>query len=178
MEEVVNEANNYRVNGIPASSLVTYTANGLTYETDGSAAAFPSNLSSDDNDNIDATQIPWGMRTNALLTDPSEFTCESWQDGADYCTSGLWNGSISEFYAWRTGHKRWDKNYVVKDARGDTVNFSKPMEVYYQVPTDAANGNFSGKEVMLDYGGSGNLWGFPGSCFNPSTGSFTNSPKR
>ena len=49
------------------------------------------------------------------------------------------------------------------------------MEVYYQVPTDAANGNFSGKEVMLDYGGSGNLWGFPGSCFNPSTGSFSNS---
>tara|TARA_B100000700_G_scaffold149706_1_gene166431 strand:+ start:187 stop:2517 length:2331 start_codon:yes stop_codon:yes gene_type:complete len=174
-EDHAYEANNYRVNGIPASSLVTYTANGLTYETDGSAAAFPSNLSSDDNDNIDATQIPWGMRTNALLTDPSEFTCESWQDGADYCTSGLWNGSISEYYAWRTGHKRWDKNYVVKDARGDTVNFSKPMEVYYQVPTDAANGNFSGKEVMLDYGGSGNLWGFPGSCFNPSTGSFTNS---
>lgn len=172
-EDHAYDTDNYRKGAISSDNLITYTANGLTYETDGSTAAYPSDLTSGDNDNIDATAVSWGMRTGALLTDAADFTCEPWRnENEDFCTDGLWNGSISEYYVWRTGHKRWDKKYVVKDATGSVVNFSKPMNVYYQVPTGASYGNFSGKEIRLDYGGSGNLWGFPGACFNPSTGAF------
>ena len=57
----------------------------------------------------------------------------------------------------------------------EIVNFSAPTDVYYQVPDVAANGNFAGKEVRLEYGGSGSLWGFPGACFNATTGAFTSS---
>lgn len=166
----------YREGGITAANLVEYTKSGISYQDGlGLAAEYPDGLSSDDNDNIDQTAANWGVRTGALLTDPSGFQCASWRGNSyDYCTDGLWDGSISEYYVWRTGHKRWDRKFVIK--RGsEIINFSAPQNVYFQVPDVAANGNFAGKEVRLEYGGSGSLWGFPGACFNSTTGAFTNS---
>ena len=166
----------YRTDSVKAADLVVYRlgSNGITYEADGGSATYPDGLSSDEQDRIGTTQASWGARTNALLTVAGDFACADWRQPGekDYCLDGLWTGEVTEYYVWRTGHKRWDRKYILKDGN-DAINFSKPMNVYYQVPNVASNGNFAGKEIMLDYGGSGSLWGFPGACFNPTSGAFT-----
>ena len=169
------DTDNYRTSSITAANLKTYIATGMTYYSSGLEAAYPNDLSSDDTDNIDQTAANWGARTGPLVTDLADFKCASWRTGKDYCTDGIWDGSVSTYYVWRTGHKRWDKNYNLIDSSGSAVTFSAPEKMYYQVPTGAAYGNFSGKEVALDYRGSGQLRGFPGACYNATTGAFTDS---
>jgi hypothetical protein len=41
--------------------------------------------------------------------------------------------------------------------------------VNFAVPQGAAYGEYAGQNIVLQYGGFGDLWGLPGKCVSPST---------
>lgn len=102
---------------------------------------------------------PWGINTNAMV--PATTPMANIYD--------TWGQSVS--YRWETGHKSWNKVVRVKDANGAQVAFDKPLNVTYKHLTanDAnASSSFNGKNVALQYGGDGDLWGIP--WIDPTTG--------
>lgn len=68
-------------------------------------------------------------------------------------------------YRWETGSNNWNKQItVVKDSDGSYASFNKPLEFdYTHSAANDANGDaaFDGKKFRLQYGGPGELWGFP-----------------
>jgi hypothetical protein len=49
------------------------------------------------------------------------------------------------------------------------VTFDAPLQVNYNVPVGTSYGEYSGKKIVLQYGGFGDLWGIPGYCVDRST---------
>lgn len=100
---------------------------------------------------------PWGMRTGAMLPDGVTVT-DVWD---------AWNAAIS--YTWETGHNNWNKMTFVTDAAGKVVSFDPPIAFRYKhLQANDANGAIAGnntapynKTFMLEYAGSGDLWGIP-----------------
>lgn len=111
---------------------------------------------------------PWGINTNALVPIGTELS-------NIYDTWGL-----ATSYRWETGHKSWNKVVRVKDANGVQVAFDKPLNISYKHLTDNdanpqkdSGGNvmpspYNNKNVVLQYGGDGDLWGIP--WIDPITG--------
>ena len=68
-------------------------------------------------------------------------------------------------YRWETGSNNWNKQItVVKVSDTSYASFDKPLEFNYTHSTaNDANGDitFDGKKFRLQYGGPGELWGFP-----------------
>lgn len=79
--------------------------------------------------------------------------------------NALFNGDIPEFYEWRTGFNPWDKQTVITDnSTGDPAVFDKPIQVSYTHTTEndrAGDSSLDGARFLLEYGGKGQLWGFP-----------------
>lgn len=71
----------------------------------------------------------------------------------------------ADSYRWETGSNQWNKQItVVKASDGSYASFDKPLEFNYTHSTaNDANGDdaFDGKKFRLQYGGPGELWGFP-----------------
>lgn len=71
----------------------------------------------------------------------------------------------ADSYRWETGSNQWNKQItVVKVSDGSYASFDKPLEFNYTHSTaNDANGDatFDGKKFRLQYGGPGELWGFP-----------------
>ena len=120
-------------------------------------------------DSLTATNPePWGINTNAMVPTGTALT-------NIYDT---WGQAVS--YRWETGHKSWNKVVRVKDSSGAQVAFDKPLNISYKHATanDAnpqldGSGNvlpssYDGKNVMMQYGGNGDLWGIP--WVDPTTG--------
>jgi hypothetical protein len=67
-------------------------------------------------------------------------------------------------FRWETGSNEWNKLITVSDSNG-IVRFDKPLQFNYTLEAgDEANGDPSGnagKTFLLEYGGNGELWGFP-----------------
>ena len=167
----------YRQGSVDTSEVITYTKNNLNYQVSATDAIWPT-LSTAQTDAIGGTDHRWGTRTGALVTDLSSVACPADHtefSGDEYCEWALRNNNVSTFYRISSGYQRWDKKWLLTDASGDIVDFSEPTPVYYQVPTGAAYGDYSAEEVGLDYNSFGSLHGFPGSCYNTSTGVFTDN---
>lgn len=79
--------------------------------------------------------------------------------------SVLYDGTVDEFFEWRTGFNSWDKQTIITDdSTGETVPFDKPIQVAYTHSADndrSGSADFAGRTFLLEYGGKGQLWGFP-----------------
>jgi len=167
----------YRQGGIDESKLVTYTKNDLNYQVSSTDAVWPT-LTDAQKDSMGGTDHRWGSHTGPLVTDLSSVACPADHtefSGEEYCEWALRNNDVSSFYRLSSGYQRWDKKWLLTDASGNTIDFSEPTQIFYQVPTGDAYGDYSGEEVGLDYNAFGSLHGFPGSCYNTTTGAFTDN---
>ncbi|MBA1149124.1 hypothetical protein H0Z60_18915 [Ectothiorhodospiraceae bacterium WFHF3C12] len=95
----------------------------------------------------------WGINTGNMV--PST-------DGL----SSVWDVYAAPVsYNWETGGNDWNRVVTVSDAStGTLADFDQPLRFAYEVETgDDRNGDDSraGKTFMLEYGGNGDLWGFP-----------------
>ncbi len=74
-----------------------------------------------------------------------------------------WNQPTT--YRWETGHNSWNKMIGVKESASSVaVSFDKPISFSYKhLTANDANGDpkFNNKTFLLNYGGSGDLWGIP-----------------
>ena len=167
----------YRQGGIDESNLVTYTKNNLNYQVSSVDAVWPT-LTEAQKDSMSGTDHRWGSHTGPLVTDLTSVACpanHTASSGEEYCSWALRDSGVSSFYRLSSGYQRWDKKWLLTDASGNIVEFTEPVEVFYQVPTGVAYGDYSGEEVGLRYNAFGSLHGFPGSCYNTTTGVFTDN---
>ncbi|MCU7842260.1 MAG: hypothetical protein KZQ93_00310 [Candidatus Thiodiazotropha sp. (ex Monitilora ramsayi)] len=75
-------------------------------------------------------------------------------------------------YRWETGMNSWNRAVaVVNNANSQPEAFDKPMQFKYTYDLgDDPNGDSfaAGTPFMLEYGGPGNLWGFPWAKLDPT----------
>lgn len=140
----------------PAGSVVSYTtSNGIL--TDGASAQVVTT------DREALQGVPMynnGIRSGRLFTDLASTQCDS--DSSNYCDNKVFN--LDTYYVWETGPNNWNQFAAVKNAQGEFVQFDAPQQFSYTVPQGARYGEFAGQNIVLEYGGFGNLWGIPGHC--------------
>lgn len=108
----------------------------------------------------------WGVRSGRLFTDLAAAECEP--GSGTYCEFKV--NTLDVYYVWETGPNPWNQFAGVKDAAGEFVAFDAPLQVNFAVPEDSARyGAYAGKQIVLQYGGFGDLWGIPGSCVSHLT---------
>jgi hypothetical protein len=107
-----------------------------------------------------------GLRTGRLFTDLSAAECAP--SSGTYCDSKV--NTLDVYYAWETGPNSYSQFAAVKDAQGKFVTLDAPLQVTFDVPSDASHyGEYAGKSIVLQYGGYGQLWGIPGHCVSHLT---------
>ena len=165
---------NENVYGVATNNVVTYTLDATNYSYsagDGGNADYGT-VSDALREKINQTQYNWGAYSGALVTSLASLSCDN-DNNYDYCMENAYNGTVTEYYQWQTGHERWNTLRFLKDASGNRVPFDKPIDLYFNVPDEAATyAEFAGKEIKLDFGGGESLWGIPGRCVNTLTGVF------
>jgi len=102
---------------------------------------------------LSAIGYEWGIQTGDMVTTALSDPTQPW----------LVHEAASSF-RWETGNNEWNRLVSVADAQGNITTFDKPLQFSYQHSTaNDANGSSSsdGKRFFLEYGGQGDLWGFP-----------------
>jgi hypothetical protein len=110
-------------------------------------------------------QFRYGLRTGKLFVNLSDAECDT--GSGTYCEWRV--NDLDVYYQWETGPQPWNQFAAVKNASGAFVNFDAPLQVSFAVPSGAAYGEYAGKNIVLQYGGFGDLWGLPGICVSPAT---------
>jgi len=107
-----------------------------------------------------------GIRSGRLfaVSDLASTQCDS--SPSNYCDNKVFN--LDTYYVWETGPNNWNQFAAVKDSSGNYVQFDAPQQYSYTVPQGARYGEFAGQNIVLQYGGFGNLWGIPGHCVSAS----------
>jgi len=96
---------------------------------------------------------PWGISTGEMLTDLVADESRPWTVNDQPMS-----------YRWETGPNAWNVMITATDAIGQTVVFDRPLQVpYIHSSANDANGSdeFQDRRFLLQYGGPGNLGGFP-----------------
>jgi hypothetical protein len=106
-----------------------------------------------------------GLRTGKLFANLSDAECDI--GSGTYCDWRI--NSLDVYYQWETGPNPYNQFAAVKDSSGAFVNLDPPLQVNFQVPQGAAYGQDAGQNIVLQYGGFGELWGLPGICVSPQT---------
>ncbi len=94
----------------------------------------------------------WGIDTGEMVLDNSAIT-NPWDVYGQPVT-----------YHWETGSNDYNHTVTVTDASGNTVTFDQPLSfTYIHLTANDANGSsaYNGQTFVLQYGGPGQLWGFP-----------------
>lgn len=102
---------------------------------------------------MSALGYDWGINTGEMLTSPLVNAAEPWL---------VYQQAIT--YKFETGPNDWNRLITVSDGNGGVETFDKPLRfVYTHSTANDANGDatYDGKKFMLEYGGPGELWGFP-----------------
>ena len=109
-----------------------------------------------------------GVMSGRLFENLDDALCDAVTGpGAGYCD---WKVSSAEvYYQWQTGPYSWNQFAAVKDSNDAFVAFDPPLQLAYAVPSGAAYGSYAGTNIVLQYGGFGNLWGIPGTCVSANT---------
>lgn len=93
----------------------------------------------------------WGINTGEMVSAPV----------SDWWT--VFDADVT--YRWETGTNAWNRTVsVVNNGSSQTQSFDKPMQFKYVYALgDDPNGDnqAAGTPFMLEYGGQGELWGFP-----------------
>ena len=138
--------------------------------------------------------IKWGVRTGRLVpeADIAKLDCpRSTEDatkyrddhpihGTDaaakprYCMDAFWDPTkgLNSWYEVSFGVTTWDRqSYVQDQATSAYVEFARPVILKYLVPdNEVIYGSDAGKNVRLEFGGFGDLWGIPGEVIDTITG--------
>ncbi|MEO8016272.1 MAG: hypothetical protein ABI769_00525 [Pseudomonadota bacterium] len=155
-------ANNFQP--LSAAGVVNYTSNVASAMLLDATAA-PVVLSVDAEALQNSPQFRNGLRTGKLFVNMSDAECDL--GSGTYCEWRVNN--LDAYYQWETGPNQYNQFAAVKDSGGAFVNLDPPLQVNFQVPQGAAYGQYSGKSIVLQYGGFGELWGLPGICVSPQT---------
>jgi hypothetical protein len=95
----------------------------------------------------------WGINTGEMLAEALAYPDQPWL---------VYEQPVS--YRWETGPNIWNLMVTATDASGATVDFDRPLQISYAHSlVNDANGSaeYHGKRFMLQYGGAGDLHGFP-----------------
>jgi len=95
----------------------------------------------------------WGVQSGDMVTSTVASSFTDWFD--------VYNATT--IYRWETGANNWNQHVSVTGT-GGIVNFDKPLQMTYQyaLNDDPNDDNFAaGATFLLEYGGPGELWGFP-----------------
>ncbi|MEP7244482.1 MAG: hypothetical protein ABI885_12505 [Gammaproteobacteria bacterium] len=104
-----------------------------------------------------------GVNSGRLFTQLSDAECGT----GLYCD---WKVNGAEvYYQWQTGPNSWNQFAAVKNSSGAFLTFDAPMQVSYNVPVGTKYGQYSGKSIVLQYSGFGELFGLPGNCVSSVT---------
>jgi hypothetical protein len=111
-----------------------------------------------------------GVMSGRLVASLEDAQCGTDQNGhPQYCDWKI--SSADVYYQWQTGPNSWDHFTAVKDSGGNFVPFDAPLNVSFKVPANLSGsspyGNYANTNLILQYGGFGDLWGIPGSCVRP-----------
>ena len=106
-----------------------------------------------------------GVRSGVLFTDLAGAECS--EGSGTYCETKASEQVV--YYRWETGAESHNQFAGLKDSEGVFVEFDAPLQVNYSVPDEAKYGEYAGQQIVLQYGGFGDLWGIPGHCVSPST---------
>lgn len=141
----------------------------VSYQTDASAALLRFNGQAVTFTDAEAlrqhSQYQWGIRSGRLVADISAAECS--QGSGTYCDWKI--NEVDVYYQWETGSESHNQFAGVKNAGGQFLVFDAPLQVSFQVPTGAAYGEYAGQNMVLQYGGFGDLWGLPGVCVSRNT---------
>jgi hypothetical protein len=112
-----------------------------------------------------SAQYQMGVRSGRLFVTLANAECDL--GSGTYCDWRVNDADV--YYQWETGPNSWNQFVAVKDSSDNFVEFDPPLQVAYQVPAGTAYGQYSGKGIVLQYGGFGDLWGIPGVCVSRLT---------
>ncbi len=118
-------------------------------------------------DYTNSSQYQNGVMSGRLVENLTDAQC-----GADTGNNPLycdWKISAANvYYQWQTGPNSWDQFSAVQDGTGRFVHFDAPLNVSFKVPANTSGsspyGSYANTNLILQYGGFGDLWGIPGSC--------------
>jgi len=157
-----NSANNFQPTA--PTGVVSYTGDAANAQLlDGSAA--PVVLTADRELVESSPQFRYGLRSGKLFVNLADAECA--QGSGTYCDWRI--NDLDVYYQWETGPQPFNQFAAVKDANGQFVNLDPPLQVNFNVPQGAAYGQYAGQNIVLQYGGFGDLWGLPGVCVSPTT---------
>lgn len=101
----------------------------------------------------------WGIHTGEMVTTTDALTLANWWD--------IYN-SVNVTYRWESGNSDWNRQVTLTDAGSQLVTFDKPIQLPYTYEAgddpnvDPLLANHpAGNKYLLEYGGGGELWGFP-----------------
>jgi hypothetical protein len=106
-----------------------------------------------------------GVRSGKLFTNLATAECNL--GSGTYCEWRINN--LDVYYQWETGVNSYNQFAAVKDGNGEFVTFDPPLQVSFHVPSGAAYGQYADQDIVLQYGGYGDLWGIPGVCVSHLT---------
>lgn len=155
----------YGGNGFDArsSQLRTYVFSGDVLEDPDGAPV----ISTVPADQLAGTPYQSGIRTGRLadaadLHALTDLDCDPSSPSGFYCADRI--DALDQYYVWETGTQPWNRFTALQDSATGYVRFDPPLAMQYAVPTGSAYGNYAGTNLVLQYGGFGNLWGIPGQC--------------
>lgn len=109
----------------------------------------------------------WGMDSGEmLLTDLADVFHPEANSGGTVFTWSVYDlAAGGQSYRWETGSNNWNRLMTVtRNSDSQLVSFDKPLRFTYTHSTaNDTNSNTSndGGTLLLEYGGPGQLWGFP-----------------
>lgn len=159
---VASTANNFQPT--PAANVVSYSSDAESaLLLDGTAA--PVELDVDREALEGNPQFRNGVRTGKLFVNLAAAECAP--ASGTYCDWRV--NEVDVYYQWETGPNSHNQFAAVKNSAGEFVNLDAPLQVNFAVPQGAKYGAYAGKNIVLQYGGFGDLWGLPGICVSPDT---------
>jgi len=164
----------FNPNGVAAANLVSYTQSSSSGELTLAGDSTPIVIT-DPNWLANQPQFQNGVMTGKLFdaNDDTNVRCDA--DTTKYCGAKL--NDLQVYYQWQTGTQNWSQFFALRAPTGSCAGstdafcrFDPPLSVTYSVPNDSvAYGVYAGQDVILQYGGFGNLWGIPGTCVDRFT---------
>lgn len=147
--------------------LTSYTLNDTTGNMELASVAVTSTATTGTNANgVNSGRMVAGA--DMLALDAAVQTRTGFPAASNYIQSDI--DSLTTTYQWQTGAQNWQQLTLLKDGAGQPVTFDPPLNVNFTVPNDAAKyGTSANANIVLQFGGFGNLWGIPSTCIDVST---------
>lgn len=132
----------------------------LTLKIGADSVTFASTVTSSDLQQSQNWQ--WGLHSGAMITSTVATANSITTVGGMF--QAIESGTITEFYVWETGLEPWQQQTILINSSDAVVSFDRPVTIKYTHETaNDRNGNSgqNGQVYLLEYGGAGQLWGFP-----------------